>query len=133
MSDRSMYTSYPMRLLLRMILTVALVWALNVFLGDYIIVTGGIRGYIVVGALLTLLNIFIRPILNILSIPLKLFATLLAIVLCNGVFLLIVTIIADKFNPDIVTMKVQGGIGGWVVLAMVLGFANWVMKMVLRT
>ena len=133
MSDRSMYTSYPMRLLLRVILTVALVWSLNVFLGDYIIVTGGIRGYIVVGALLTLLNIFIRPILNILSIPLKLFATLLGIVLCNGVFLLIVTIIADTFNPDIVTMKVQGGIGGWVVLAMVLGFANWVMKMVLRT
>jgi uncharacterized membrane protein YvlD (DUF360 family) len=133
MSDRSMYTAYPMRLLLRVILTVILVWALNTFLGEYIIITGGVVGYIVVGSLLTLMNLFIRPVLKILSIPVRLFATLLAVVLCNGVFLLIVTAVADRFNPAVVTMKVQGGIGGWVVLAIVLGFTNWVMKLVLRT
>ncbi len=128
-----MYTAYPMRLLLRFILTIALVWVLNTMMGDYVIITGGIMGHIVIGALLTLMNLFIRPLLNILSIPVRLFATLMGIVIANGVFLWLVTWIVDMMDPSIVTLTIRSGIAGWVVLAIVLGAANWVMKLILRT
>ncbi len=124
--------SYPIRLILKALLTILLVWTLNTQLSDYVIVTGGWHGYLVIGALLTLMNLFIRPVLNILSIPVKLFATLLGIVLVNGVFLWLTTVIADELDPMIVTMQIRGGIGGWIVLAITLGLANWMMKLVLR-
>lgn len=126
------HISYPLRLLLKATLTILLVCALDRWMGDYVTVTGGWHGFLVIGSLLTLMNLIIRPVLNVLSIPLKLFATLLGIVLVNGIFLWITMLIADQFDASVVTMQVRGGIGGWIVLALALGIANWIMKLVLR-
>jgi putative membrane protein len=124
--------SLPTRLLIRIALTIALVWALVTYLPQYIGIGGGWIGIVAVAALITLLNLTIRPILSLLSIPLKLVTTLLGIVLVNGVFLWITLLIVSRFDPTIASLTVQQGIVGYIILAAIIGTANWLMKLLLR-
>ena len=130
MSDSS--ASAPLRILLRLFLTVALVWVLPTLLPQYIQIGGGLFAYILIGITITLLNILIRPILYILTLPLKLFVTILAIILVNGVFLWLLTWLIGMMDPSMVSLAITGGIVGWIVVSLVLGLANWVMKEILR-
>ena len=124
--------SLPVRLTLRFVLTILLVWGMNIVIDEYMFVGGGWVGYAVIGALLTLLNLFVRPMLDLVTLPLKFLATLLAIILVNAMFLWIVQEISVLFDPNIVSLTMTGGFGGWVVVSLVLGFANWLMKELLR-
>lgn len=122
--------SLPARVLLRAVLNIGLVWFLATKLEAYFHLTGGIQAYVIVGSLLTLLNIFVRPLLAIITFPLKLFATLLAIIIVNGVFVQLVDYIVQRMQPELVTLNIYGGLWGWIVVAVVLGIGNWVMKVV---
>jgi uncharacterized membrane protein YvlD (DUF360 family) len=127
-----MNLSSPVRILLKAVLNVALVWAMTEYLGDYFLLTGGITAWIIVGSLVTLLNILVRPILALLTLPLKLFATILALIIVNGAFVQLVHMIILEMRPDIVTLEISGGLWGWTVIACTLGIANWIMKEILR-
>ena len=124
--------SLPLQVLLRFLLTVALVWAMGEYLTEYVFISGGFVAYIVIGALLTLMNIIVRPLLKLITLPLKLVATILAIILVNGVFLWITYQLVLLMDPNIAMFEILGGIGGWIVVALILGIANWLMKLVLR-
>ena len=120
--------SLPTRLLLQAVFNVVLVWLMARYLGQYFSLTGGWTAAIIVGALLTLMNIFLRPVLSILTFPLKLFATILAIIIVNGVFVQLISMIVDKMQPDLVTLEIFGGLWGWIVVAFIFGFANWLFR-----
>jgi uncharacterized membrane protein YvlD (DUF360 family) len=120
--------SLPFRLTLRFVLTCVLVWALKTYLPQYVTVEGGITAIIIVGALLTLLNIIVRPVLDILTLPLKLFANILAFILINGAFLWLMLRLASSLDPAMVRFAIQDGIMSWIVLMFILGCSNWVMK-----
>lgn len=122
----------PTRLALRAVLTMALVWLMAEYLPQYLGVAGGIAAIIVIGALLTLLNLFVRPILNVITFPLKLFATILAIILANAAFLWIVMRMTELMDPTMIRFEVRGGILGWVVVSLLLGIMNWVLKEILH-
>ena len=124
--------SPPLRLLLRFAGNIALVWLLSTSFETYFFLTGGIGALVIVGALLMLLNILVRPVLALLTFPLKLLATILAIILVNGVFLWLTETIVDRMDPVYVTFDIHGGIGGWIVVAAVLGIGNWLMKHFLK-
>lgn len=121
-----------MKITIRAILTIALVWAMATYLDQYFDLTGGWRSIIIVGALLTLLNLLVRPVLSLLTLPLKLFATILAVIVVNGVFVWLVQMLVAKMDPAVVRLEIFGGVWGWVVVAATIGFANWVMKEILR-
>ena len=121
-----------MRLIVSTVLSIILVWLLATFLPDVFVLDGGVRAWIIVGALLTLMNILVRPLLNLFTLPLKLFATILAVILVNGVFLYLVIKITDLMDPSIVSLRIQGGVGGWLTLTLIVGLAHWVMKEILR-
>lgn len=123
--------SAPIRLLFRFLLTVALVAFIARAWPQYLVVTGGWTAFVTVAALLTLLNLFVRPLLNAVTLPLKLLFTLVAVILVNIVFLFITQAIAALFDPQIATMTVQGGMTGWIAVAVVLGLGNWAMAKVL--
>ena len=130
MSDQSDGLSLPARVLLRAVLNIGLVWFMAEKMEQIFHLTGGLQAYIVVGSLLTLMNIFVRPFLAIVTLPLKLFATLLAVIIVNGVFVQLTTYIVDRMQDEIVTLEIFGGLWGWIVVAVVLGIGNWVMKVV---
>lgn len=118
----------PLRILLKAILNIVLVYVLARFLPQYLEVTGGLYAFVIIGALLTLLNLFLRPILSILTFPFRLVATLFTAVLVNAFFLWIVYSIVTRMDPAFVTMLIQGGLTGWIILSIALGLGNWAMK-----
>ena len=121
----------PVRLLLRYALTVLMLWLMIRYLPQYLVIYGNWMALPTVAALLMLLNMFARPVLKLLTLPLKLFMTIVAIVLVNGAFLWILERIAERFDPETATLLVQGGPGGWIVVALVLGLGNWVLHHIL--
>ena len=127
-----MNVSLPLQILLRFLLTILLVLAMQTFMDQYFFLSGGWTGIVVVSALLTLMNLIVRPILNAITLPLRFLATILAIILVNGVFLWLTYAITFRMDPDIVTLEILGGFGGWLVVALTLGIANWAMKMIVK-
>ncbi|OIO53499.1 hypothetical protein AUJ46_04850 [Candidatus Peregrinibacteria bacterium CG1_02_54_53] len=124
--------SLPLKITMKAILNIALVWAMATYLNQYFALTGGWRAIVIVGALLTLLNLIVRPVLAILTMPLKLFATILAVIMVNGAFVWLVHLLVLKMDPAVVGLEIFGGVWGWIVVASAIGFANWVMKEILR-
>ena len=121
-----------LRILLRFVLTIILVWALSTYLDQYFFVTGGWKAYVIIAALLTLMNLLVRPVLDLIVLPLKFFATILAVILVNGLFLWLTVWIVDHMERTLVTLDILGGIGGWIVVMLVLGVAKWFMKVSLK-
>ncbi len=121
-----------LKILLRFLLTIVLVWAMATYLDQYFFLTGGWKAWIIIAALITLMNLLVRPLLDLAIAPLKLLATLLAMIIVNGVFLWITVWIAAHMDPKLVMLDIQGGIGGWIVVMSILGVAKWLMKLVIR-
>lgn len=113
-------------LLIRFALTILLVWAMTQYLDQYFYVGGGWSAYTAVAALITLLNFLLRPLLNVILLPLKFFATFLAIVASNAFFLWVVREISLRFDPTVVTLDVRG-ITGWILAGLAFGITNWVL------
>ena len=124
--------SLPTRLLLHFLLTIALIWAMSIYLNAYFAVTGGWIAIVTIAALITLMNFLVRPILVLLTMPLKLFATLLAMIIVNGVFIWLTAKITAMMDVSVGTMEIRGGIVGWVVVAVVLGLENAFLREVLK-
>jgi len=124
--------SLPLRLTLRFVLNIALVWALMNFVPQAFELSGGLPGSVVVGALLTLMNLVVRPLLDLVTLPLKLFATLLAFILVNGAFVWLTVWIVERMDPTLVGLRIVGGLPGWLAVILVFGIGNWLMKMMLR-
>jgi putative membrane protein len=131
MSDSS-NASAPIRLIVRLLLTIALVWALPVILPGFITIEGGLAAIALIGVTLTLLNIIVRPIINILTFPLKLFMTVLAIILANAAFLWFLMKLVGMMDQQTVRFVIEGGVWGWIVVSLVLGLANWIIKEILK-
>lgn len=121
-------THHALKLTIKSLLNVGLVWAMDMYLGQYFGLSGGIVAAIIVGALITLLNIFFRPILAIILLPLKLFATIIAIIISNGAFIYVVHLATQRMDSSLVQLEIYGGPWGWIVVAVCFGLANWMMK-----
>lgn len=132
MADTTSGSSLPLKITIRTALTIALVWVMATYLDQYFLLTGGWRAVVIVGALLTLLNLLVRPILGVLTLPLRLFATILVVIVVNGLFVWLVQWLVLKMDPNLVRLEIFGGIWGWIVVTAVIGFTNWVMKEILK-
>lgn len=122
----------PLRIFLRFLVSIGLVAGMTLALPQYVEVQGGLRAFVIIGALITILNLFLRPVLQLITFPLKLFAMILAMIVVNGVFLWAVVDIVGRMSPAIVQFHIRGGLIGWIIVAIVFGVANWLMKELLR-
>ena len=124
--------SAPVRILIQFGLNVCLVWFMASYMDEYFRMSGDIGAFVVLGSLLTLMNLIVRPILNVALLPLKLFATILAIIILHGAFVQLAVMIVQRMDPEIITLEIFGGLLGWVVVAVIFGLANWIMKVMLK-
>lgn len=120
------------RIFLRFLLTVLLIWAMKTYIGTWFIVTGGWPAYVIISALITLMNMFVMPVLNLLASPMKFIMTATAVLLVNGVFLWLTVRIVAMMEPTLVTLKIGGGVTGWLIVLLVLGVAKSLMNHVLK-
>ncbi|MDA0376459.1 MAG: phage holin family protein [bacterium] len=118
----------PLKLTLKFVFNVIVVYVLTNYAGQYFGLDGGIPAYIIVGALMSLLNIFFRPILNIITLPLRFFATIIAIMIVNGAFVYVIQQFTLRMDPGIIALEIYGGPWGWIVISVCFGFANWLLK-----
>ena len=132
MSDSSSSGSLPLRITIKTILNITLIWVMATYLDQYFLVTGGWRAIVIVGVLITVLNIVVRPILAVLTLPLKLFATILAVIVVNGIFVYLVHLLVQRMDPTLVQLTIYGGVWGWIVVAVILGFGNWLIKEMMK-
>lgn len=117
-----------MRIVAGFVLTIGLLWGMQIFLPQYITINGGIAAIIILAALLTLMNMFVRPFLALVTFPLHLLATLITTILVNLLFLWLLTHFADRLDPRIATFSVLGGLDGWLIVSSVLGLGHWLLK-----
>lgn len=123
--------SLPTRLALKALGNCLLMYGLHSMLPQYVNVFGGAAGFVIIGSLLTLLNLLLRPILTLITLPARLIATLLTVVVLNAVFLSVVHSIVLLMDPGIVALAITGGVKGWLMVSMILGLSNWTLKSVL--
>lgn len=113
---------------IKAVLNILLIFGVNLWLPQYIAVFGGAPAYVIIGSLLTLGNLFLRPLLAIVTFPFHLLFTLATTIVVNGLFLWIVYRIVLLMDPGLVSLAVTGGLTGWIVVSCVVGAGNWVMK-----
>jgi uncharacterized membrane protein YvlD (DUF360 family) len=132
MISESSNISLPLRITLKAVLNIALVWVMATYLDQFFQLSGSWRAIIIVGALITLLNIFIRPVLEVITLPLKLFATLIAFIIVNGGIVQLTQMVTQRMDPADVQLEIFGGLWGWLVVATVFGFGNWLIRTILK-
>ena len=101
--------SFPSRLLLRLLLNIAFIWLLARYLGTIFLLTGGLPAFLIIGFLLTAIDLLIRPFLGLLTFPIRLFLSLLNVLVLNGLSLGILLFLSKEFPPDILTLTILGG------------------------
>ncbi len=101
---------------------------MNEYLPQYFSVFGGVPAFIIIGSLLTLMNMFLRPLLSIITFPLHLLFTLFTTIGVNAFFLFVIYEISLKMDPNVVALAITGGLTGWLAVSAILGFSNWFMK-----
>jgi uncharacterized membrane protein YvlD (DUF360 family) len=126
--DFSSVMSPAVKLAVRTLINVLLVFAMHTYLSAYITIFGGPPAYVIIGALLTILNLSLRPLLAIITLPFRLFFSLFTSIAVNAFFLFVVYEIALRMDPSIVVMTITGGITGWIIVSCILGIGNWVLK-----
>lgn len=124
--------SLPAKILVQFLLNTILVLILASYMPQYLFMTGGLTGAMVVGILLTMLNAVVRPALALVTFPLELLTHAVAFIVANTLFLWFVDEVIIRIDPNIVTMQITGGITGWLAVGIALGIGNWVLKHVVK-
>lgn len=124
--------SLPARIAIRLLSSIALVWALQTYLPQFFVVTGGWQGIVVVGVIIAVLNIVVRPLLSLITTPLKLIMTILASLIVNGACLWCAMKVVENLDPSVVTLSIEGGVVGWAFAIAAFGIGNWLLKIIVR-
>jgi putative membrane protein len=119
-----------LRIVLRFALTVILLWILSKVLSDYLTIVGSGEGLLVIAAVITILNMIVRPILTVLTFPLRLFSTLPAIILANAIFLWITVSALRAIGSG--TLQINRGIIGWLVVSICFGVGNGIIRILTK-
>ncbi|OGJ55033.1 hypothetical protein A3D11_02270 [Candidatus Peribacteria bacterium RIFCSPHIGHO2_02_FULL_49_16] len=120
------------RILLRFILTTIFVWFMSQHLGQYFVVTGGMPATVLLGLIFTIAHKLLHPLLYLITLPLRLFATLVAIFLINGLLISIVVEIIKFLDPSLITLHISGGFIGWIAVILLFGLVHWLMKILVK-
>lgn len=120
------------KLLLKFVLTLVLLYLMSTFLDQYFSIQGGLIAFLIIGLLITLMNAVVRPLINLVLLPFKFFIGFIAVLVANAFFLWVTERIVEHMDPTVVILRVDQGLGGWLLIAVVLGLGNWVMKVALR-
>ena len=119
------------RILIKYVGNCFLIYGLDHLAPQYFAIFGSLGASMIMGGLVTILNIIVRPILSFITLPVHFLFTLIAVLLVNWGFLWIIYQIVLKMDPGLITLVISGGIVGWIVVSSVLGLGNWLMKTLL--
>ena len=94
-------------------------------------ITGGVMGYVLVGVIIGLLNLFVKPILNVLSLPFIFLTIGLFIIIINAAILWLAEFVVEFLGVGGITFTITG-IGTYVVAVISLGIVNYIFQKLIR-
>lgn len=98
---------------------------------DGFIVTGGWYGYALVGVIIGLLNLIVKPILKLLSLPFIFLTAGLFMIVVNAVILYLGQNIVEILNFSTVNLTIEG-IGTYIAAVVLFGIVNYIFQKLLR-
>lgn len=132
MPDTAQGSSTALKILFRTIINVGMVFFFQSTFPTYFVLQGGVKALVLVGLILTFLNWIVVPILHILALPIKLFAWIVAFFLVNMASLWLTVWFVTALEVEGMSLAIQGGIIGWLILSLFLGIGNWLVRAVLK-
>lgn len=100
----------------------------NYLFGDSFSITGeGIERYALVAVLFGLLNIFVKPILNLFLLPVKIITLGLAGLLVNGILLAIVAFLLNDIGLSEANIQAESWVT-FIFVGIILSLANMVIN-----
>ncbi|HLG26095.1 MAG TPA: phage holin family protein [Candidatus Gracilibacteria bacterium] len=98
------------------------------FLPGEVQYTGGIAFFLIAGFIIGLLNVFVKPLMKILSFPLMLMTIGLFSLVINAIIFWLTMKLVNVISIADVTVTISGA-WTYLVAAIVFGLVNWVLHM----
>lgn len=98
---------------------------------DEVTGTGGIKLFVIGGLIIGILNVFVKPIMKILSIPFVIITAGLFLIVINALILFFTEWIINTMAFRDVTLHFEG-LGSYLIAAVVLGAINWVHNLLFK-
>lgn len=92
---------------------------------------GGYIAPILAGAILTLLNFFVKPVLKFLSFPLVFMSAGLFLIVINALIVFLTEYIIAVMDIEGVTMQIENPLT-YLIAAIIFGLANWLIHWILK-
>lgn len=117
-------------LILRLGLNIATLWLL-IYLMPSITYTGGVKFFIAAGIYLTILNLFLKPLLKILAFPFVILTAGLFMIIINSFLLWLLTYFLEisKFQGVALVIPTKGS---YLIAGLLFGLLNWVLNTIFR-
>jgi len=100
-------------------------YLISLLLAPNFIITGGIKGYLVAGVIIGLVNSIVKPILKILSFPLVLMTAGLFIIALNVFILVIARYLLNVLAFEGTVMQI-GNLPTYLYAAVLIGLGNYI-------
>lgn len=98
---------------------------------DNFIVSGGAPGFVLVGVVIGLLNLFLKPILKVLSLPFIFLTVGLFVILINGFILWVSQQIVSIIGISNISLTIDG-IGTYMAAVFLFGILNYLFHKLIR-
>ena len=105
-----------MRLLARFLVVAAAVWIVSATVQG-VSVRQGVGSYLLIAAIFALVNVFVKPVLKLLSFPLLLLTLGLFLVVINAALFGLTALLTDRLSVD--------GFGPAVIAALIISAVTW--------
>lgn len=132
MADAEQKTSGMLKFVFRLLVNGGLVLFFQNTFPTFFLLQGGVRAIILTGFILALLNWLVVPILHVLSLPIKLFAWIIAFFLVNAASLWLAVWFMTALELEGLSLGIGGGFIGWLTLSFFLGIGNWLVRAILK-
>jgi putative membrane protein len=118
------------RILIGVLINALSLYVLVEFL-DEVVGTGGIKLFIIGGVIIGVLNLFVKPIMKILSLPFVIITAGLFLIVINAFILFLAQWVINTMAFRDVTL-VFAGVGSYLIAAIVLGIINWAQNLLFK-
>ena len=117
-------------LLLFVVLNTVSVAIVQQILDDFVI-TGGVPAFVLIGVIIGLLNLFLKPLLKVLSLPFIFLTAGLFVIVVNAVILWFAEVLVSGLAIGQIALSIDG-MFTYVAAVLLLGFFNYLFQKIIR-
>lgn len=123
--------SLPLRIVASFLLNAGVVYTLGWLFPQLFLLSPGWRALLIVSVIFTAMNVVVTPVLRILSLPIRAFVWTIGALLTNGLALWVTVRLVAVLKLEGVTLAIGGGLVTWLLLTIIFGLANGVLRRML--